>query len=278
MSNPIYVVSGTPRTGTSMMMRALMMGGIEAIYEKMRNEEFKKKVKDGVYFNRHGVFELSKDQLENENFDTDYEGKLVKLLSWAFQKRDFKAEMKVVFMIRDPKESSVSMRNFRQVSNPTRINDVDKAIVDIKNRENVSSFVVFEYSEVLENPKKCFEKLKKEGWNINVDECIKTIDPDLRHYNYEKDKMKPEFVTISGTVKVEHIPLPGVRVLLNTIEYIDITDREGKYSFKEIPVGSSGKVFPTLSGYDFKPPFIEFEDIKRGIRQNFDGKISENPI
>lgn len=52
MKKKLIVVTGIPRSGTSMMMRTLEMGGIPCVYQDNHPEEMKKKMK-----NIYGFFE-----------------------------------------------------------------------------------------------------------------------------------------------------------------------------------------------------------------------------
>ena len=77
----LYVVSGFMRTGTSMMMKALEAGGLDACYKQSR-EEMKNRYADEHYDpNIGGLYELERKDYQKPNFPRDYEGKLIKCLN-----------------------------------------------------------------------------------------------------------------------------------------------------------------------------------------------------
>ena len=71
----LYVVSGFMRTGTSMMMKALEAGGLEACYRQSR-EEMRLRFADEHYDpNVGGLYELEREDYREKGFPRKYEGK-----------------------------------------------------------------------------------------------------------------------------------------------------------------------------------------------------------
>jgi hypothetical protein len=91
---PIYVVSGLPRSGTSMMMRMLAAGGLPVLVDERRTADSD---------NPRGYFEL--DAVKGSAADTswvrDAPGKVVKVISYLLRHLPAEHTYRVVFMRRD---------------------------------------------------------------------------------------------------------------------------------------------------------------------------------
>ncbi len=101
---PIVVVSGLPRSGTSMMMRMLAEGGLPVI-----TDEFRRADED----NPRGYFELEVvRQLKQGNFAwlKDADGKAVKVISALLEYLPQEYQYKVIFMERESKETLFSQK------------------------------------------------------------------------------------------------------------------------------------------------------------------------
>src|SRR5436853_6145092 len=73
-TEPVIIVSGLPRSGTSMMMSMLVAGGIEAMTDSIRTADADN---PKGYFELEKVKELAKDNL----WLRDAEGRAVKIIS-----------------------------------------------------------------------------------------------------------------------------------------------------------------------------------------------------
>jgi len=95
----IYIVTGYMRSGTSMMMQALIAGGLEADYDE-RRERMNDNYGDKFYRpNGGGFYELSYMEYKKENFPLDHEGKLIKALRGGID-QIAPHEYKIVMMLR----------------------------------------------------------------------------------------------------------------------------------------------------------------------------------
>lgn len=185
----LYVVSGFMRTGTSMMMKALEAGGLDAIYRQSR-EVMKKRFADEHYDpNIGGLYELDKKDYMEFGFPEKQEGKLIKVLNLGVPRMAVMQEgIRVVFMRRDTEEIRQSYDAFfsRQLQN---IGNHERNMQDIKvrilNRKDVISFHEFWYRQVVEDPLKYFAILKDAGWPINVDKAVETVDPQYCRFKLE---------------------------------------------------------------------------------------------
>lgn len=189
----LYVVSGFMRTGTSMMMKALEAGGLEASYQQSR-EEMREKFADDKYDpNVGGLYELEKKDYQKMNFPKDYEGNLIKTLNTGIPNMSVMPNgIKVIFMRRDVEEIRQSYDAFfdmqlSAVQNRDKFNSrMEKIIEQIRNRKDVLSLDVFWYRDVVKNPRKYFEILKSNGWNIDIDKCVNVIDPQYCRFKKEE--------------------------------------------------------------------------------------------
>ena len=93
----ITIVSGLPRSGTSMMMQMLKQGGIEILTDKIRQNDVN---------NPRGYYELEKvKELPKDNtWLPEAEGKGVKIIVQLLQYLLPGFEYRIIFMQRDIKE------------------------------------------------------------------------------------------------------------------------------------------------------------------------------
>ena len=101
---PIIIVSGLPRSGTSMMMKILAEGGLPVITDEHRGADDD---------NPNGYFELEVvRQLKEGNFDwlKDAQGKGIKVISALLEYLPQEYEYKIIFMERDPGETLASQK------------------------------------------------------------------------------------------------------------------------------------------------------------------------
>jgi hypothetical protein len=101
---PIIIVSGLPRSGTSMMMRMLAEGGLPILTDGLRRADDD---------NPNGYFELEVvRQLKEGNFAWlhDANGKVVKVISALLEYLPKEYQYKIIFMERDWRETLVSQK------------------------------------------------------------------------------------------------------------------------------------------------------------------------
>ncbi len=186
----LYVVSGFMRTGTSMMMRALEAGGLDAEYQQSR-EEMRERFADDHYDpNIGGLYELEKKDYKKPNFPRDYEGKLIKCLNQGVSRmRPMENGIRVVFMRRDREEIRQSYLAFfdKNLRIGRNFQDrMDMTVEMIKNRKDVLSCHEFWYRDVVKEPEKHFQELKDSGWEIDVEKATKVVDPKYCRYKKEE--------------------------------------------------------------------------------------------
>ena len=108
------IVTGFPRSGTSMMMRMLGLGGVELLYDK--------KLQDGPYVNQfdpYGVMELERPMDVFKGHPTDFTANMaVKLTTPMIRCLPIDRPLKAIFMLRDQTEIISSMLAKRDLWQP----------------------------------------------------------------------------------------------------------------------------------------------------------------
>ena len=101
---PIYIVSGLPRSGTSMMMKMLEAGGLRILTDNIRTADDD---------NLQGYYEFERvKQLKEGDIDwlKDAEGSVVKVISALLEHLPAGQQYKVIFMEREMMEILSSQR------------------------------------------------------------------------------------------------------------------------------------------------------------------------
>lgn len=108
---PIVVVSGLPRSGTSMMMKMLAEGGLQVVTDAVRSAD---EDNPNGYFEFEPVKKLAEGQ---DAWLKDAGGKLVKVISALLEHLPANYTYRVVFMEREIKEILVSQQKMLQRRN-----------------------------------------------------------------------------------------------------------------------------------------------------------------
>lgn len=174
----IYIVSGFMRSGTSMMMKALEAGGMDAAYDPVRND-MNARFGDEYYTpNAGGFYELNAREYKKIDFPEPYEGRLIKCLMGGMIRLPA-GDYKVVFMHRPKEEITDSYHAF--FNRRRRFDFLDeqreriRGILDVRSDMDV---VDLNYSTVVQHPRKSFKHLADRGWDIDVDAAAAVVDPD----------------------------------------------------------------------------------------------------
>lgn len=185
---PVYVVSGYMRSGTSMMMKALEAGGLEAVKREER-EKMRIKRTDAFYNpNQGGLYELVRKDVMSPDFPNQFRGKAIKCLAPALGAMDVvDTGIKMVFMRRDPEEIQQSYLAFFGKKLPQTNEQIeelcDRAVRNMKNRRDVE-FHEWQYRKVIEDPTYHFNSLL--GWDIDKEAAAGVVDPKLLRYKREE--------------------------------------------------------------------------------------------
>ena len=183
---PIIVVSGLPRSGTSMLMKMLEAGGIEIVSDRIRTAD-----ED----NPKGYYELEKvkelDKTENKSWLNELRGKAVKIISYFLKDLPNTNNYKVIFMERNFREMIASQNKMllhRGESVDTSKDE--KMIQNFKNHlrkirhmldhEPYFETIFINYGHMLKNPLEEVEKLNNFlGGDLDKEKMVGVIDPNL---------------------------------------------------------------------------------------------------
>lgn len=127
---PVIVVSGLPRSGTSMMMKILSEGGLLPVTDELRTAD-----ED----NPEGYYELEvvkQMAAGNVAWLSDAGGKVVKVISALLEYLPADHSYKVIFMEREIKEILASQRKMLARRNKT--SQVDDAAMEAQFRKHLS--------------------------------------------------------------------------------------------------------------------------------------------
>jgi len=181
----IVVVSGLPRSGTSMMMKMLEAGGIPPLTDKQRTADAD---------NPKGYYEFERvKQLDkgDSNWLSLAEGKVVKVISALLKHLPATYRYKVIFMERHMPEILASQHKMlvRRQEEADKVNDeqmaalFQKHVIEIK--EWLSTQPNFEllpihYSDVLQDGWPQIQAVNQFlGGHLDEEAMANVIDPDL---------------------------------------------------------------------------------------------------
>ncbi len=189
MQEPVYIISGFMRTGTSMMMKALEVGGLETVKRQSR-EDMRIRYKDEFYDpNEGGLYELETADYQKKGFPKEFKGKLVKVLNAGNASMSVCLK-KIIYMRRDPEEIRQSYQAFFDKELTRKKEDLEQIFINnielLENRKDVDLITLW-YRDVINNPRKSFQLIKDNGWPIDVDKCVEVVNPEL--YRFRKENL-----------------------------------------------------------------------------------------
>jgi len=179
----IIIVSGLPRSGTSLMMKMLEAGGIEPLTDEIREADVDNP--KGYY-----EFERVKGLPEDTSWLADAEGKAVKVLAELIKHLPEGYHYRVIFMLRDLDEivSSQKKMMVRRGEDPGvpdgEMRDLlRRYLVSLKryiNRRQDMDVLYVSYNEVLDEPEEPLgELLDFLGSGIDPAGMRGCVDPKL---------------------------------------------------------------------------------------------------
>lgn len=184
-SKPVIVVSGLPRSGTSMAMKMLDAGGAQLYIDNVRKPD-----ED----NPKGYFELERVKRLREEPDKSWvkeaRGKALKVISYLLTDLPGDNRYKVVFMHRHPDEMIASQnRMLERRGEPLAQNDAEVVRFFQRHLSQVkawlsrrANFEVLElqYTEVVSNPVKAAESIRSFlQLDLDVARMAEAVDPSL---------------------------------------------------------------------------------------------------
>lgn len=180
MTRPIYVVSGLPRSGTSMIMQILEAGGMPIATDKKRKPD---------YDNPRGYLEIESiiDKLKaTPDFILDFEDKAVKVIAYGLQYLP-SGDYRVIYVERNIEEILDSQERMigakdekREETREVFIKLNEKTKTDIEKRADMDVLFV-NYNEILSNPKKSLKEIHRflKDKKLDLEKMMEVIDKRL---------------------------------------------------------------------------------------------------
>lgn len=183
----IVIVSGLPRSGTSLMMQMLSKGGVEILTDNKREAD---KSNPKGYYEYEPVMSLHKDN----SWIHKSKNKAVKIVAPLLKNLDFQYRYKIIFMKRDLDEvvkSQQVMIGKNPETFPVKLFNAYveqlKAIEKWKEKEPGVELIYIDYKEVLDNPKEMIGKVESFiGQALDKEEMEKCIDKSLYRNKFDK--------------------------------------------------------------------------------------------
>ena len=181
---PVIIVSGLPRSGTSLMMQMLAAGGIEVLTDSLRTPDEN---------NPRGYYELEavKFTRTNPQWLAGAPGKAVKIIYRLLYDLPADYSYRVIFMQRDRHEVLASQRAMLQGRSGTATGLSDKQLGDIFAREIAAinqwlaqqpnfSVLNIEYRQLVQNPRERIQAIAAFlSRPMNIQAMQAAIDPAL---------------------------------------------------------------------------------------------------
>lgn len=184
----VTVVSGLPRSGTSMMMLILQMGGINALTDSVRQKDSR---------NPHGYFEFEavKDKHSYPEWVASARGRAVKVVSRFVTYLPPTEHYRVLFVHRDIEEILRSQRDMASHFSGESIDDTDVDRLKSAYQQHVNHTLSWldkrpnievhqlHYEQLLSEPEQSLNQLRTfmTSQPLCVDSMLKAIDPSLNH-------------------------------------------------------------------------------------------------
>ena len=182
---PITIVSGLPRSGTSMMMKMLEAGGIPPLTDELREADSDN---PKGYYEFERVKKMDKGDLA---WLPDAEGKVVKIISALLKYLPSDYEYNIIFIRRHIDEILASQRKMlvNRGESTDKLNDAEMADLFgkhvrmtekwIADQPNINALYIH-YSDILSDPQPQAEKVNAFlGGKLNIEQMTTVVDPTL---------------------------------------------------------------------------------------------------
>ena len=182
---PVVVVSGLPRSGTSMAMKMLAAAGLELVTDEMRTAD---EDNPKGYFEDERVKDLA--SATDRRWIADARGKVIKVVSSLLQFLPPRYRYRVVFMRRDLDEVLASQaKMLARRGESSAVDDgelrasytqhLEKVAFQLRFRPNFEALYV-DYREVLEHPEEQARRIAEFlGGGLDVARMAEAVDPEL---------------------------------------------------------------------------------------------------
>jgi hypothetical protein len=184
-ARPVVVVSGLPRSGTSMLMRMLEAGGIPPLTDELRSADDD---------NPRGYYEfepVKKLREGDSSWLPQAQGKAVKIISALLSYLPPTQTYQVLFIQRAIPEILASQRKMliNRGEDPDKISDAEMAQYFEKHLAQVTAWLAqqgnittlyVDYNQMLYDPAPTARRLNKFlGGDLNIDQMVGVVDPAL---------------------------------------------------------------------------------------------------
>jgi LPS sulfotransferase NodH len=196
-SSDIIVVSGLPRSGTSMMMKMLEAGGLEILTDNIREADDD---------NPQGYYEIERvKRLPDGDAEwlREAEGKVIKIISQLVLFLPETHTYKILFMQRNMAEILASQCRMleRKGKNPDKGGDEEMARLFTKHLEKTFAwmnehsnvkYIKIDYNQVVHEPWTIIMKIGEFlETDLDLDRMVSVIDPAL--YRQRKDERNLQY-------------------------------------------------------------------------------------
>ncbi len=181
---PLIVVSGLPRSGTSMTMQMLESGGLDIATDGIR-----KPGEDNPkgYYEYERVKDLEKET--DKSYLEEFRGKTIKVISFLLKDLPETNNYKVVFMHRNLDEILASQTKMLKNRGEASESSNEEMLELYKNHlwkvnylmKHRPCFELLEvnYKDVVENPRREAERISQFLGNLDVDKMTSAVDEKL---------------------------------------------------------------------------------------------------
>jgi hypothetical protein len=182
MSLEIIVVSGLPRSGTSLMMQMLDSGGVEVVTDKARAADTD---------NPRGYYELEKVKRvkQDASWLPEARGKALKMVSRLLYDLPTTESYRVIFMERDFEEMLLSQEKMlqrlgrsaapREEIVPAYTLHLERLHCWLGQQANMKALCV-SYNALVERPEEEARRVSEFlGGRVNVEGMVRSVDPSL---------------------------------------------------------------------------------------------------
>lgn len=173
-NNMTLIVSGFPRSGTSMMMRMLKFGGIDVLADA----KYEESTNDG---DPYGALELGDVGVQIKEHDIEWtQNKAVKIVTPYIRWLPLDRPLKCIFMQRELADIIVSLFAQRTIWGEDIPTSIATARAYLEQHKIPTLFL--KYKDVVKYPKTAAREIEEfVGVPLDIQEMTKAVDPDARH-------------------------------------------------------------------------------------------------
>ena len=185
----IYIVSGLHRSGTSMMMSALVEGGIIPIYSKQREKAMRLNNTKDYTVNPDGFYEVGQQEYMRLGFTSELPSECcVKIQALGLPILSAAKGYKIIYMRRDPaaiKKSFIKAFSEREFNKkyddwPTHYFALLDGVKAIMQQRRDVELLELQFDDVISNPRKVFTQIAAMGVPIDINKAISIVKPEFK--------------------------------------------------------------------------------------------------